>query len=155
MIIPGDITLIDRGVIGHQVNCIYSMGSGVARELYTKFPSVRMDYLSKHSWALGDVQFIHINKELYVANMAGQYSCGNDKNTVYTNICALTTCFRKLKKFSEENNLPAYVPKNIGCGLGNENWEENVYPMILDIFPKCVIVNYALNVYPELKTDTQ
>ena len=123
-----DITKITKGVILHQVNCQDKMGAGVAKALYTKYPKIKEEY---HKLAkiyttpeerLGILQPVVISKDLIIYNSYSQLNYGRNPNIKYTDELLLINNLYKLDKYAKEKNLPAYVPKYIGCGLGNGNW---------------------------------
>lgn len=133
LIIKKDITTITIGIIAHGCNCSGGFGSGVAGAIKRKWPLVYEKYHQlvngQNHKLLGSCQLIEIvSKQLYVVNCFTQIFYGNDKKT-YANIEAIDRCLEELYKYSEELNLPVYIPK-IGCGLGGLNWDDDVKPLI-------------------------
>lgn len=143
-IINKDILTVDKGIIGHQVNCIGLMGAGLAKQIRDKYPIVYDNYKLYPHWELGDVQYVQINPNLFVANMAGQYGIGTDKRQ--TNFNALTICLQSLKYNAIVKNLPIYLPYKLASGLSgggtiteqNETWAE-VSNIILEVCPEAII----------------
>lgn len=128
--IVGDITSITNGIILHQVNCQNSMGSGVARALYEKYPVIKEEYHKKCKGVypnklLGDIQSVVINDDLIVVNSFTQLRYGNSKKTrvKYTDEEKLIDSIRYVDFVAKANGLQAYVPKYIGCGLAGGNWK--------------------------------
>lgn len=127
----GDITDIESGMIMHQVNCQNAMGSGVAKAIYTKWPEVKERYHRycenvKDDLLLGKLQEIKISDDLTIFNSYSQKYYGNSEITgkKYTDRRSLIVNLIKLDIISNRNNMQAYVPYKIGCGLAGDNWEE-------------------------------
>lgn len=129
----GDITLVERGIICHQVSAQGVMGSGVAAAIKNKWPSVYRDYInaipSNHanlddrSEYMGRVIYTQINDELIIASIVAQLHYGNNKNVVYTSYDTLDNVLRcDIEPLSRHLSSPVHLPK-IGCGLANGNWE--------------------------------
>lgn len=165
-IIYGDILDITDGIICQQVNCMGIMGSGLAKQIKYKYPRVYYEYSNflknkknkivpmgenirglrvveeKNKDYLGRVQFVAVDKNLYVVNMFAQYEYGR-LNQVYTeynhferclmNMVVTIGCDEKLK------DLPIYFPYKIGCGLGGGDWNI-IFKLIEKVFPNAIIV---------------
>ena len=134
-IVKGDLLTVEKGIIGHQVNCQGKMGSGVALQIKKKYPLAYQEYKSlvdEHSPEvngedlrkdlLGQVNGVKINENLYIANMFGQLNYGYDGKQ-YTNTEALFNCFKIVRKVSEQTGLPVYLPYMIGCYRGGGDWK--------------------------------
>jgi O-acetyl-ADP-ribose deacetylase (regulator of RNase III) len=121
--IKQDILTVDKGIIVHQVNCRKVMGAGLARQIATKYPKVKREFLAKREWKLGDVQFIKVAPELVVCNLAGQYSFGREPKR-YTNYDALRTGFEKVLNEALYTKHNIFLPFELGCGLGGGDWQQ-------------------------------
>jgi len=141
-IINKDITQIGEGVICHQVNCQKKMGSGLAKAIRSKYPSVYDDYM-KHDWQLGDCQIVPINDHLMVANLAGQDRYGYDGEQ-YTDYSALRDALITARIAAQGAGLTLYIPFGIGCGLGGGEWTE-VSDIIEEVAPNAVVCKYESN----------
>ena len=116
IILRGDITDIESGIIVHQVNLRGSMGAGIALAIANKYPTVKSRYLSWYKQAkLGDVQFVEIDEKLIICNLAGQLDYGPNK--VQTDYEAYEKAIPTIKKYSTERRLKVYIPYLIGAGL--------------------------------------
>lgn len=129
LIIKKDITKVVKGIIGHGCNCSGGFGTGVAGSIKKKWPIVSEKYHelvgNKNYTLLGKCQIIEIiNKELYVVNCFTQINYGYNGRK-FADINAIQKCLIELCKYSNELNLPIYIPK-IGCGLGGLDWDKNV-----------------------------
>lgn len=127
--IKGDLTIIEKGIICHQVNCQGKMGAGLAKALSNKYPIIKKKYLQCY-WQLKQYpalllktcQIVPVNEELFIANCFAQLYYGRNKNCVYTDYNALKNTLNQAVKFAKVKDIPVYVPKYIGCGLANGNW---------------------------------
>lgn len=124
--ITKDITTVKSpAVIMHGVNCQMRMGSGVAKALYEKWPSVRDEYLTLQpsEVSLGMVQPVKIDKFLWVLNCFTQEHYGYD-GRVYASKHAIITCLDKAVSFCEAVGIKNLYSPKIGCGLGGLKWED-------------------------------
>jgi O-acetyl-ADP-ribose deacetylase (regulator of RNase III) len=127
--IQGDITHETSGLIIHGVNCQGKMGSGVALAIKTKWPVVYTRYMEhvQGREALGKVQFIPIEDDLYVGNCWTQEFFGND-GKIYADRGALRRCLFQALAFCETHGLELKTPK-IASGLAGLNWDLDVVPI--------------------------
>ena len=130
-----DITTIESpAVIAHGVNCQNAMGSGVARSLFEKWNKVKTEYHKFTNKTLGNVQFVCVDKNLYVANCFTQENYGRD-GKVYASVDAIDISIRKVCNFAKKSLfLPnvIHIPK-IGCGLGGLDFDKDVVPILINI----------------------
>lgn len=125
----GDITLVNHGIIVHQVNAQGVMGSGVAGHIRRRFPiayQVYMEHIGtkyrvdRGFSLLGTTSWAQINSGLHICNLVGQQFFGNDGKR-YTSYDALYDGFEKVAGMAKIYDLPVHVPL-IGCGLGGGKW---------------------------------
>lgn len=143
----GNLLDVTSGVIAHGVNCQGVMGSGVAKAIREKYPSVYNIYtkycepdviFDTTSQSLGNVQFIPVDKALVVANCFTQDFYGTNKRHV--NYEAVAKCFASLNKRSNlygQLNIP-----KIGAGLGGGDW--NVIESIIKSEYKADVIVWEL-----------
>lgn len=134
--IKKDIFKCKEDIICHQTNCLGVMGSGLAKQVKSKYPEVfnGYEYLCKTSLAkdlLGTALICEANNGKYIANLFGQINYG--KVGQYTDYEALRSAFAELKDFAKEHNLSIAIPYKIGCGTGGGKWRE-VLKIINEIF---------------------
>lgn len=114
----GNILHFEEGVICHQVNCMGVMGAGLAKQIADKWPKVYGQYKLHCQLSQKTVHIVHINHDLYVANLFGQFTYGRGKHTDYDMLehalFGLSKAFDKI--------IPIYIPYNMGCGLGGGEW---------------------------------
>lgn len=135
-VIERDILDITEGVIGHQVNCMGVMGGGLALQIKQRYPQVFHTYAAKRDWILGDCQIVEVDPRLYIANLAGQYDFGRDKQ--YTDEFALESAIRPARDFADANGFKLYLPYMIGCGLGGGNWDY-ISERVAEVAPDAII----------------
>ena len=138
----GDLTLIGRGIICHQVNCRGKMGAGLALAIRKAYPAVYdvyMQFLREGRLQLGVPFLVKIHEHLYIANLPAQYDYGRTKR--HTNYEALRNCLKAIKQVRENlpNHLPVLFPEKMGCSLGGGDWYL-VSKMIQNIIPDAVFI---------------
>ena len=116
-------------IIAHGVNCQGVMGSGVARALYEKWPTVKSEYLKlpKRARTLGRIQPVSVEKGITVFNCFTQEFYGND-GAKYADPEAIETCVRAVLKYIEEMEMrkPMFYIPRIGTGYGGLDWKTEV-----------------------------
>ena len=118
--IKGDITQTELKYIGHGVNCMNKMGSGVAKALFTKFSEVKTVYHNKfkhieitnYKHLLGTVQTVRSNDKT-IFNCFTQEYYGYDGKK-YVSYDAIYNCFTFINKVHSGEKLA--IPR-IGAGL--------------------------------------
>lgn len=130
--IVGDITEVASkdAIVMQQVNCRSTMGSGVALAILKKHPRVRSEYMAVSKQytpdqLLGQAQLVFLHNNLTFINSFTQLNFGNSRVTGinYTSEDLLIKNLLALDNYAKEKNLPAYIPKFIGCGLAGGNWD--------------------------------
>ena len=131
-ITEGNILSIERGLIVHQCNCRGVMGAGLAKQIKEKWPIVYNSYKKfikeengNVSNLLGEVQFIGVTKEIWVANLFGQDNFGRKKDVVYTSYSAHSKAWKMIQLARNTSNVleNVYAPFYIGSGLANGDWK--------------------------------
>ena len=144
-IVRRDLLKAEVDVIAHQVNCMGVMGAGVARQIRDACPSAYQTYatlcnydldardkLLGHIW-MSPVPFTANLPFRYVAHLFGQYNYGRYSKR-YTDYAALRKCFASLEINMRQLGLSSVaMPYKIGCGLAGGDWENRVYPMIVEM----------------------
>lgn len=135
--VTGNLLNTDANVIAHGVNCRGGFGSGVAGQVARQYPHVRKAYLDKFNtkgWALGEVQFVPIDKHqwYWVANMATQDTFGGPG--VHADYPAIKRCFDTVLRFCEDSEYDLAIPK-VGAGLAGGDWP-TIEGIIRDLLAK-------------------
>lgn len=134
-------------IIGHQVNAQGSMNSGIAGQIRKKYNKAYTEYiklfkLDKDAKSkMGKCQIVDCDDK-YIANIFGQLYYGRDENVIYTNYDRLEEALLTLKVFAKKNNLIVSLPYNIGCGLANGDWDNEVLPRINKVFRGYYVLLY-------------
>ena len=147
-----DLTTIEKGIIVHQCNC-YTMGAGLAKALYTKWPVVRRRFLydtSKKNGVdiLGSYDIVPATPTVTVVNAYTQLEYGRDGKR-YTDYGAMKMAFSSLRLATYPDthfNPPRlnpdhkfYFPYLYGCGLGGGD-VKIVHSIIEKYFPDAILV---------------
>jgi O-acetyl-ADP-ribose deacetylase (regulator of RNase III) len=146
-----DITSKEEGILLNGVNCQNTMGSGVAKAYYTKWPIVKESYhqIPQHQMELGVIKLVHIKEnELIVVNCFTQkYYRGHASSEAkaisngdgkFADSDAIYSCVKKVARYADNNSIKnVYLPR-IGCGLGGLDWDTEVLPTmthLADVYP--------------------
>jgi O-acetyl-ADP-ribose deacetylase (regulator of RNase III) len=119
----GNLFETKANVIAHGVNCKGAFGAGIAGQIRKLYPIVADSYLGKYNkqgWNLGDVQFVTVQANFFIANCATQYDFGSEG--IYVNYNALHKCLSKVLKFCKDGQYSLALPR-IGAGLAGGNWK--------------------------------
>lgn len=159
-VVNGDIFNSDADAILHQVNCQGVMGSGIAKQVREKFPTVFKYYKaycdedkrfreqtgSKVSGLLGLAQVCH--KEDYlvgevkdtqvIVNMFAQDRYGYDGG-LYTDYTALRKCLQSVNKRFAGKKVA--IPYLMACHRGGGDWNF-VSKMIEETLVDCDVTFY-------------
>lgn len=106
-------------LIGHQCNCFWSFGAGIAPQIKFAFPEAYQKDLKTPYGSEGKLGTISYTEETnpIVVNMYGQFKY--TRNEVDTNYNALRNCFKLVKeKFSGKKMAFPLV----GAGLAAGDW---------------------------------
>jgi len=145
-IIEGNLLDATENLICHQVNCQGVMGSGLAKQLSDRYLGLYEKYKLHCKFGaiedlLGSITFFEISRNRYIVNIFGQNEYGSNKKIVYTDYDALKKAFISLRDIAIKHEDSIAIPYNLGCGLGNGNWDK-VYELIFEVFEDSdVIVN--------------
>lgn len=138
-VVDGDLLQAKEDIIGHQVNCMGVMGSGVALQVKRQHPLAFevykqiVDEAKKEDslrFLLGKALVVASNDK-YIANLFGQFTYGS--NGIYTKINALENALKQIKVFAESRGLTVALPYKIGSDRGGADWNE-VLEVIENIF---------------------
>ena len=143
-----DITKVTSGIVVHGCNAQGVMGSGVAKQLRAKYPTIFEDYLNdlhtmseKKIPALGQVVYSDIpgNASLTIANAITQEFYGRDGKK-YVSYDALDLAMARVASFARNENEIIHIPYLIGAGLGGGTAE--IIIEIIRAHTKNLVVNF-------------
>lgn len=125
----------------HQVNCQGIMGSGIAKQVREKYPTVYEQYklwcnTMPKDKLLGMMQFVNTREKhntdfAGVVNLFAQYNYGYD-GKCYTDYNALRHALDSFRNNLIKSSTIA-IPYLIGCHRGGGDWNV-VYKMIEEVF---------------------
>ena len=131
-------------IIVHICNDIGGWGKGFVMAISNKWkePEIKYRewYKSKTNFELGEVQFVKVDNDTWVANIIGQRDIKKDKEgKPPIRYEAVANGLKKVAYFANEINASVHMPR-IGCGLAGGKWEE-IEPLIQNfLIEKDIIV---------------
>jgi O-acetyl-ADP-ribose deacetylase (regulator of RNase III) len=132
----GDAThpiLEGNKIIVHVCNDIGGWGKGfvVAISKRWKLPEQKFRewFKSKDNFNLGQVQFVQVEDDLWVANLIGQHKINKDEfGNAPIRYDAILLGLEKVGDFALEMKATVHMPR-IGCGLAGGEWSK-IEPLI-------------------------
>lgn len=115
----GDATRPDgtgNKIIAHICNDIGGWGKGFVMAISKRWPApeqqYRQWYQSKQNFTLGEVQFVPVEPDTWVANMIGQQRVTKDaKGNPPIRYKAVQECLRKVAAFAKEGDASLHMPR--------------------------------------------
>lgn len=131
-------------IICHICNDIGGWGKGFVLAISKRWSEPEADYRkwykSNNDFYLGNLRFIQVEEELYVANMIGQRDIKTIHKIPPIRYEAVRDCLIKVEHKARELNASIHMPR-IGCGLAGGKWEK-IEPIVENI-----LVNNNINVF--------
>lgn len=120
-------------VIVHICNDIGGWGKGFVLALSKRWKEpekqYRAWYASQENFELGEVQFVQVEPDLWVANLIGQHHIIKDENgNPPIRYEAVARGLAKVAAHATEMSASVHMPR-IGCGLAGGKWEK-IEPLI-------------------------
>ena len=120
-------------IIVHVCNDIGGWGKGFVMAISKRWKEPEHQYRqwfkSNDNFSLGQVQFVQVEEELWVANLIGQHKINKDENgNAPIRYEAILLGLEKVRQFAIDKNATVHMPR-IGCGLAGGTWEK-VEPLI-------------------------
>ena len=118
----------------HVCNDIGGWGKGFVMAISKRWKEPEKQYRewfkSKNDFELGNVQFVQVEENLWVANLIGQHKINKDENgEAPIRYNAIEEGLEAVSDFAKTNNASVHMPR-IGCGLAGGKWEM-IEPIIL------------------------
>ena len=128
----GDATRpVDNGrkIITHVCNDAGGWGWGFVVALSRRWPQPEQRYRAWHRgeeaqpFALGQVQFVQVEGEVWVANLIGQHGIGWRSGKPPVRYEAIREGLQSVAVKARELGASVHMPR-IGCGLAGGRWED-------------------------------
>jgi O-acetyl-ADP-ribose deacetylase (regulator of RNase III) len=134
-------------IIVHICNDVGGWGKGFVLAISKSWPEPEKAYRewfkSKTNFALGEVQFVKVEDDLWIANLVGQHKMNKDEaGNAPIRYEAVENGLEKVAMFAKEINASAHMPR-IGCGLAGGTWDK-IEPLIIKTL---CIANLSVTVY--------
>lgn len=136
-------------IIVHVCNDIGGWGRGFVLALSQRWPQPEAEfrkwYASKDNFSLGEVLFVQVEENIWVANMIGQKDIKPDENgNPPVRYDAIAQALSKVAVFAADKNATVHMPR-IGCGLAGGSWDK-MEPVIIDalVNKKILVTVYDL-----------
>lgn len=123
-------------LICHVCNDIGGWGRGFVLALSRRWPEPEAEYRAwnksgkQRGFGLGEVQFVQVEKFIWVANMVAQRGTNTGSSGPPIRYDALEACLGKVADKALELGATAHMPR-IGCGLAGGDWSR-VEPLVAE-----------------------
>jgi O-acetyl-ADP-ribose deacetylase (regulator of RNase III) len=124
-----------RRIIAHVCNDIGAWGAGFVLAVSRRWPQPEAEFRrwyserERNDFALGAVQFVRVEPELWVANMVGQHGIRRSSGKPPIRYDALEVCLTRVAQYARELDASVHMPR-IGAGLAGGHWED-IEPILL------------------------
>lgn len=82
------------------------------------------EYSNEKEFKLGNVQFVRVSEDLWIANMISQHKIRRNNNGVPPiRYSSLSKSLARVREFAKEKKANIHMPR-IGCGLAGGEWEK-------------------------------
>jgi O-acetyl-ADP-ribose deacetylase (regulator of RNase III) len=120
-------------IIVHVCNDIGGWGKGFVMAISKRWKEPEKRYRewfkSKTGFSLGEVQFVKVEDDLWIANLIGQHKINKDEmGNAPIRYEAILSGLEKVAQFASENDATVHMPR-IGCGLAGGTWDK-IEPLI-------------------------
>lgn len=118
-------------LIVHCCNNIGAWGKGFVLAISKQWPQAEKAYRewfknkANNDFALGEVQFVQVASDIWIANLIGQNGIRSKTNPIPINYFAIENGLVKVSVFATNNNCSIHMPR-IGCGLAGGKWDKMV-----------------------------
>jgi O-acetyl-ADP-ribose deacetylase (regulator of RNase III) len=122
-------------IIAHVCNDQGAWGKGFVLALSRRWrqpaEAFKAWFREKGRFALGEVQFVQVEPDMWVANMIAQHGLRAQDGVPPIRYEALRACLEKVADKTQELGGTVHMPK-IGCGLAGGEWS-HIEPIIVEI----------------------
>ena len=115
-------------IIAHICNDLGKWGKGFVMAVSARWPEPEAAYREWHrdrssnDFGLGAVQFVQVERYIWVANMIAQHGVRGGSRTAPIRYEAVEECLSKVSVKAVELGASVHMPR-IGCGLAGGKWE--------------------------------
>lgn len=135
--IKGDATNpTEKGnkIIVHICNDIGGWGKGFVMAISKRWKEPEAKYRewfkTQDNFKLGQVQFIEVEADLWVANLIGQHKINKDEaGNVPIRYEAVLLGLERISQFAIDKKATVHMPR-IGCGLAGGTWDK-IEPLVI------------------------
>ncbi|MBI3561677.1 MAG: macro domain-containing protein [Gammaproteobacteria bacterium] len=132
-------------VLVHICNDLGQWGKGFVLAVSERWPLPEKTYRAAFTHspkpALGNVQFVAVSDDLYVANLIGQHGIANAaQGKPPIRYAAVRQGLAKVARFAKQHAASVHMPR-IGCGLAGGSWEK-IEPILNDTFTEVSVTVY-------------
>ncbi|HEX2627883.1 MAG TPA: macro domain-containing protein [Chitinophagaceae bacterium] len=125
----------DNRIIVHICNDIGGWGKGFVTAISKRWPQPEKEYRqwfkTQNNFVLGEVQFVQVEDQLWVANIIGQHKINRDEEgKPPIRYEAVAKGLKKVGDYAIANNASVHMPR-IGCGLAGGTWDK-IEPLITE-----------------------
>jgi len=133
-------------IIVHVCNDIGGWGKGFVMAISKRWKSPEMEYRewykTKQNFELGEVQFVNVEENIWIANLIGQHKINKDEHgNAPIRYDAILLGLEKVKIFAIDINATVHMPR-IGCGLAGGTWDK-IEPLIIQALTKNDVDTYV------------
>ena len=120
-------------IIVHVCNDVGGWGKGFVLAISKRWPepekAYRQWFKDKTDFTLGEVQFVQVEEDIWIANLIGQHKMNKDEQgNAPIRYEAIKQGLQKVASFAIENTASVHMPR-IGCGLAGGSWDR-IEPII-------------------------
>ncbi len=122
-------TTTGNKIIVHICNDIGAWGKGFVVALSKKWKAPEKEYKawakSGEEFQLGEVQFVQVESDIWVANMIGQKDIKRkgEQSIPPIRYDAVEQALSKVSTFAKQHQATVHMPR-IGCGLAGGTWDK-------------------------------
>jgi O-acetyl-ADP-ribose deacetylase (regulator of RNase III) len=115
-------------ILVHVCNDIGGWGKGFVLAISKRWKAPEQAFRAWHQsgadFELGNVQFVQVEEDLWIANLIGQHKIHKDENgNPPIRYDAIRQGLSKIQAKAKELNATVHMPR-IGCGLAGGKWEQ-------------------------------
>ena len=148
----GDATqpkIAENKIIVHICNDIGAWGKGFVMAISKRWKEPEKEYRNwfknQGNFSLGQIQFIKVENDIWIANLIGQHKINKDENgNAPIRYDAIKVGLNKVVEFAKENNATVHMPR-IGCGLAGGTWDK-IEPILKETLLKNEVATYVYDI---------